>query len=372
MARLIKVGSGGDEIEWKDALNNIQPDDVLLLEPGYYRIEPGFDVNDLTIKGTGSSPEDTVIEGYFVLGSECSFFTLENLAINTKSKNNSIFVEQTANTYLTLRNTVIHGGNDDTAGIAVNGKCTLELFSTKIVGASLSLFKDADFRVTMNDSLIDYPSNKFAAIGIQGKGTSIISGSTINGSISTYPNSNSELDINNCRVNKILVHGSTWMNMINSSILDRGDTALYLSDNSWANIIRSNFVGGVFADKKVKAIMQNCKMDRLIVCDQVQITLSNCTIISHADFQDESEADATRTAFSGNNKFQYFLALNKSATLKGKDLLLNPNGSVLAVKDEAKVKIKVISSSQQSLEVEGLTAPNVDIIGLKWKMKKDE
>ncbi|QNQ80902.1 hypothetical protein [Lactobacillus sp. PV034] len=372
MTRLVKVGSAGDEVEWKEALKNIQPDDVLLLEPGYYQIEPGFNVVDLTIKGTGSSPEDTVIEGYFVLGEDCSFFTLENIALNTKTKNNAIFVEYAANTYLTMRNAVIHGGNDDTAGIAINGKCTLELFSTKIVGASLSLFESADFRITMNDSLIDYPSDKYAAIGIQGKGTAIISSSKINGSVSTYPGSNSELDINNSQIDKLLVHGSTWMNMINSSILARDDTALYLSDESWANIIRCTFAGGVFVDKKVKLIMQNCRMDRLIVCDQAQITLNNCTILSHADFQDQVKADATRTAFSGGNHFEYFLALNKNAILKGKDLILNPNGSLMAVHDNSRIKLKVLSASQESIDIEGLSESNIDIIGLKWKIKKND
>lgn len=368
MARLIKVGTGGDEVEWKDALKDAQPDDVLLLEPGYYEVQPNLEVVDLTIKGTGSSPEDTVIEGYFVLSKNCNFFTLENLSINTKSKNNSIFVESNADTYLTLRNAVIRGTEDNIAGIAVNGKCTMELFSVKIIGSSLSLFEGSDIRVTMNDSLIDYPSDKFAAIGVQGKGTIIMSNSQIRGSISTYPNSNSELDINNSTVDKLLVHGSTWMNMLNSQILNKGDTSLYLSDESWSSIIRCNFAGGVFIDKNTKSIIQNSRMDRIIVCDQAKVTLNNCNIISHADFQDDVKADVTRTVFSGDNNFQYFLALNKEAELKGKDLILNPNQSVLAVKDDAKIKLKILSSSQESLEVEGINKDNIDIIGLNWKL----
>lgn len=368
MTRLVKVGTGGDEVNWKDALKNIQPDDVLLLEPGYYKVQPGLEVTDLTIKGTGSSPEDTVIEGYFVLGADCSFFTLENLCINTKSKNNSIFVESIADTYLTLRNAVITGGQDNTAGIAVNGKCTMELFSVKIMGASLSLFKDSDVRVTMNDSLIDYPSEKFAAVGIQGKGTLIVSNSKINGSVSTYPDSNSELDLNNSVVNKILIHGSTWTNMLNSEILNQGDTSLYISDESWSNIINCNFAGGVFIDKKTKSIMQNCQINRIIVCDESEITLNNCNITSHADFQDDVKADVTRTVFSGDKKFQYFLALNKKAELKGKDLVLNPNNSLLAVKDDAKIKLKVLSSSQKSIKIEGLKKKNIDIIGTDWEL----
>lgn len=371
MARIVKVGAGGGKVEWKDALKDIKADDVLMLEPGFYVLEQGLDVANITIKGTGSSPEDTVIEGYFSLNADCSFFTMENACLETKSSNNAIYVENDADTYLTLRNSVIRSGKDNTAGIAVNGKCTLELFSVKIFGASLSLFEQADFRVTMNDTLIDYPSESYSALGIQGKGTAIISNSKIQGAVSTYPGSNAELDINNSQLTTVLVHGSTWMNMLNSHVLGKEDSSLYISDDSWVNIIRSIFEGGVFLDKKTRTIMQNSRLDRIIACNDAKLTLNNVAIISHADFQDQAICDATRTGFSGSDDFEYFLALNSKAELIGKDLIFNPNNSVLAVQDDARIKLNVLSSADKELEVECNRKPNVNIIGLRWQIKKD-
>ncbi|CCI82120.1 hypothetical protein [Lactobacillus hominis] len=372
MTRLVKVGSRGHEIEWKQALKTLKADDVLLLEPGYYQLPQGLDVTDLTIKGTGASPEDTVIESFFTLGPDCNFFTVENACIQAKAKNNAIFVEEDADTYLTLRNVVLRGNEDDTAGIAVNGRCTLELFSTKVLNASVSMFKKSNFRITMNDSLIDYPSEKYSAIGVQGKGTAIISHSQINGSISTYPGSNSELDLNNSIVKTALIHGSTWMNMLNSQILSEDDAGFYISDESWVNIVNCQFAGGIFIDKNTRTIMQNSQLDRIICCDKSKLTLINDAVISHADFQDNSVCDASRTAFSGSNEFEFFLALNKNATLSGKDLVFNPNETVMAVQDDSQVKISVLSSSSDDLDIECNNIANVDISGIKWNAKKSD
>lgn len=372
MTRLVKVGVRGHAVNWKQALKELQADDVLLLAPGYYQLPQGLDVTDLTIKGTGASPEDTVIESFFTLGGDCNFFTVENACIQAKAKNNAIFVEDSADTYLTLRNVVVRGNTDDTAAIAVNGRCTLELFSTKVINASVSMFKKSNFRITMNDSLIDYPSEKYSALGIQGKGTAIISHSNINGSISTYPDSNSELDLNNSIVKMALIHGSTWMNMLNSRILSSDDAGFYISDDSWVNVVNSTFDGGIFVDKKTRTIMQNSKLDRIMCCDESKLTMINCAVVSHADFQDNSICDASRSAFSGSKEFEFFLALNKNANLTGRDLVLNPNGTVMALQDDAKIKISVLSVSDHDLDIECNKPDNVDISGIKWNAKKSD
>ncbi|WP_373845689.1 hypothetical protein, partial [Clostridium sp.] len=62
--RVIKVGAGGGEIDWHDALKDLRADDVLLLEPGFYNLPQGITLADITIKGTGTLPEDTTILGY--------------------------------------------------------------------------------------------------------------------------------------------------------------------------------------------------------------------------------------------------------------------------------------------------------------------
>ena len=145
-------------------------------------------------------------------------FTLENICLQTKSDHNTIYVEDNADTYLTLRNTNLYGDENDMAAIAVNGKCTPQLFSSRILNSSVSLFAQADFRLTMTDSLIDYDSKDYAALGIQGKGTAIISNSVIHGNLSTYPDSNAEVDLNNTSISYGLIHGQTWVNMLNSTV----------------------------------------------------------------------------------------------------------------------------------------------------------
>lgn len=372
MTKLVKVGARGGGVEWKDALKDIQADDVLLLEPGFYKLEQGIQICDLTIKGTGSSPEDTVIEGNFSLGGDCSFFTLENLCLETKNNYNPIFVEDVADTYLTLRNVVLDGGVDNTAAIAVNGRCTLELFSVKVLGASISLFASSDFRMTMNDCLVDYDTEKYSAIGIQGKGTAIISNSIIKGSLSTYNNSNCEVDLNNSEVTIALIHGQTWMNMLNSKIISENDSSFYVSDDSWVNIVNCSFAGGIFLDKQTRTIMQNSNLDRLMACNEAKITINNSAIASHADFQDKANCDATRVVFSGGINFKYFIALNGSAKMCGHDLIMNANSSSLAVQDNAEVILNVLSDkNHRMLEVECNKKKNVNIFGIPWEVKSN-
>ena len=77
-----------------------------------------------------------------------------------------------ANTYLTLRSCVIKGAGNDTAVIAINGKVTLELYSTKIINGSVSMFEGADFRLEMNDSYIEYPSEEFCSLAFRRSGHS--------------------------------------------------------------------------------------------------------------------------------------------------------------------------------------------------------
>lgn len=137
------------------------------------------------------------------------------------------------------------------------------------------------------------------------------------------------------------------------------------------NILQSEFKGGVFIDKNTRTLIQNSKIDRLIACDNAKITLNNSSIVSHADFQDKASADATRVAFSGRDDFEYFLALNGQASLGGRDLIINPNGSTLAVQDDAKIKLNIVSSSSKDLEVECNSRPNVNILGMRWEAKKN-
>ncbi|MDD6421167.1 MAG: hypothetical protein PUF91_07155, partial [Lactobacillus delbrueckii] len=109
MARIIRVGGSSSETSWHEALKDLRADDVLMLGPGFYYLPQGLTLTDITIKGTGSVPEDTTIEGYISVSDDSRYVTLENLCINTSTDNNSLFVPVESDGYLTLRNCFIKG-----------------------------------------------------------------------------------------------------------------------------------------------------------------------------------------------------------------------------------------------------------------------
>lgn len=370
MARIIRVGGSGSSISWHEALKDLRADDVLMLGPGYYYLPQGLTLTDITIKGTGTLPEDTTIYGYISVSEDSRFVNLENLCINTTSDNNSLFVPVETDGYLTLRNCCIKGAGSDTAAIAVNGKMTLELYSTRILGGSISMYKNANFRLEMNDSEVDYPSDKYCAIALEGSGTAIINNSTVKGSLNTFSDTNAELDINNSVVDFVLLHGQTWLNMLNSTIKSQSDSCLYLSDDCWSNIVHSKFNGGIYIDKQTRTIIQNSTINRMVVVDEAKVTMNNSVVIAHADFQDKSNCDATRVTFMGNMDYEYFLALSGEAVLDGHDLIFHPNSADLAVQNEAKLKTNVLTDGQDQLSVEYDKRPNVYILGMKWNAKK--
>ena len=53
------------------------------------------------------------------------------MSLQTKSDHNTIYVEDDADTYLTLRNTTLYGDENDMAAIAVNGNVRLNYFQVK-------------------------------------------------------------------------------------------------------------------------------------------------------------------------------------------------------------------------------------------------
>lgn len=372
MPRLIKIGGGGGEISWHEALKDLRADDVYLLEPGFYQLPQGLTLADVTLKGMGSVPEETVIMGYIKLASDSRFVNLENLCVNTNSDNNALFMPANANGYLSLRNCIIKGPGTDTAAIAINGQATVELYSSKVMNGSVSIYANASYRLEMNDSDIDYASDKYCALALEGKGTVIINNSRVHGSTNTFQKSNIELDVNNSQLDYLILHGEVWLNLLNSHLLSRQDACLFISDSCWCNIISSNFNGGLFLEKESKTILQNSQLDHLVVTDQACVTLTACQVRAHADFQDQAQADAIRTTFSGDGDYQYFLALTGKARLTGQALILNTKHSDVAVRDQAVFKTSVLASDRPQLEIEVSEKPHVQIMGLNWTAKKKE
>lgn len=370
MSRLVKVGAGGSEISWHKALNDLRADDVLLLEPGFYELPAKISLSDITIKGTGSLPEDTTILGYINVDSGSQFVNLENLAVNTNNEANSLFIPAEANTFLSLRNCIIKGFGQDTAAIAINGKVTLELYSTIVQNGSVSLFENSNFRLEMNDSTIINVSENLGALALEGHGTAIMNNSRIHGSIDTFSKSNVELNINNSVIDAMLLQGQVWLNMLNSKLLSEEDTGMYITDETWINIISSEFKGGIYFDRNPHVILQNSILNRLIATGNAEINLNNTVITTHADFQDNVICSARRVTFNGDNEYEYFLALSDHAQLEGHSLILNSNGADLAVEDHAKVHASVIATSDRSITVECSHEAEVRLLGMKWTTKK--
>lgn len=371
MPRIIKVGSSGGCISLNQAIKDLQADDVIFLQPGFYELPQGVNLADITIKGTGVVPEDTTILGYIGIAEGSRFVTLENLCINTLTDNNSLYVPYDMDGYLSLRNCIVKTAATETAAIALNGKITLELYSTKIINGSVSIFADTDFRLEMNDSLIDYQSDDFCALAIEGRGTAIINNSEVRGSTNTFSSANIEFNINNSRLDSLALNGQTWLNLLNTEISSTEDTCMIISDRCWANIVGCQIKGGLSLENLTRVIMQNTIVDRLLALDQAKLTAFSCSILSHTDLQDHAWIDATRVNFSGNQSFEYYLALNKHSRLTGQDLILNANEAKIAVFDEANFRANVAASDQPDLEITSNQEPNVKIFGVSWSFKKD-
>jgi hypothetical protein len=368
--RIVKVGAGGDEIDWKEALKTLRADDMLLLKPGFYELEQGISACDVTIKGTGASPEDTIIDGYISVSPDSRYVTLENLTINTVGEKNAIFIPYNADTYLTLRNCFIKTEINENAALALNGKCTVELYSSRIVNGSVSFFSGSDFRLEMNDSKIDYPVTNYCGLALEGIGTAIINNSIIDSSLNTFSDTNIELVVNNSRLRDVHLAGQTWLNMLNCQVYSKDDNAFTSDDECWLNITNSVFTGGMYLDGATTMLLQNSHCDRLMAIADTKTTMTNSLCKSHADFQQSAKCDATRSTFNGSEEFEFFLAVNGEAEFKGHDIVLNPNGATLAVQDNATFRSNVLASDQKALSVEYTNLPNVNILGLKWEKRK--
>lgn len=370
MARVITVGTSADEASWPAALHDLRADDVLLLEPGFYDLPHGLDVANVTIKGLGTLPEETTIGGYFQLGEDCHFFNLENVSVTTNTGHNSFFIAEDANTYLSLRNVVVRAGTDDVAAIAAKGQCTIELYSCKILGGSISVFAEANFRLTIDDSLLDYRHDQYAALGLQGSGTAILTRTKVAGVLTTYPQADCELDLNNSEVEAAVLQGKVWGNLFNSKFTDTSDASFCGSDDAWLNIVNCSFAGGVLLDKDSHNLLQNTQLPRLLACNQALITMTNCQISQHLDLQDQVKADLLRCRLMGTPEFEYFIALANKAELSGRDLFLNGQGQMAAVMDEAKIKLEVMHSKAAKLAIKHSSTAEIKIWGLHWVSAK--
>lgn len=366
MARIMRISK---DHPWPAILKELLPDDVLLLEPGYYELPAqGFSAVNVTIKGLGALPEDTTLAGFCQLEADCSFFTLENLCIETKTKNNALYISPDANTYLTLRQVVIKAGVADTAAIAASGQCTLEIYDSQIIGGSLSLFPGADYRVTMANSVIRYDSDQYAAIGIQGHGTVILINSKIVGMLATYSQSDCELDINDSRILRLILRGKTWLNLLQTTVTARDDNCFYATENCWLNLVSCHLQGTCYLGGQTRNLIQNTEIERLLAGENALLTLASSRILAVCELHDHTKVNMNRVQLTGKTAFEYFLLLADHAQLNGRSLSFANEGRPLGVHDQAQLTVAVLSS-QEKIAVEQSPLAQVKITGIDWTKK---
>ncbi|MDO4912883.1 MAG: hypothetical protein Q3960_04965 [Lactobacillus sp.] len=365
MPRIVEVGSGSGKISFKAAINQLEADDLLLLSPGFYELPQGAMLSDVTIKGTGTSPEDTTIFGFMLSNPDSRYVTLENICINPQGDKNVYLVPDQADTYVTFRNCVLKGNNSATAAIAVNGKVTLELYSTRVYGGSVSLFKSSDFRLEMADSLIDYQADRYSALALEGHGTAIINNSQVKGSINTFPTSNVELNVNNTECNFMLLDGSTWCNTFHSRFTRDVDLCVSAQGESYVNLMNSFVQGGVHFTGKARSIMQNTTMHRLFLMEEARVSDTGSEIFGQLVAQDQANAKFIRTKFIGVSPEMYLLSVNDDATVFGRDITLETHFSKLHASGSCNWKMNFLATDSPEVALDVENDPQIQFFGVK-------
>lgn len=371
LPRIIRVGQNKGEKQWSQVVENMRNDDFILLSPGYYEIPEGAKFANVTIKGTGGVPEDTTLSGHITLDEYTSFLNLDNLCIKTNTDHNALFIPPAADTYLSLRRCLVVATDSNVAAMAFNGKCTVELYSTTVRNGSVSFFETADFRLEMSNSTLDYDSKDYSALALEGHGTAVVNDSKVTGNISTFKKANVELDINNSDVGLLLLHGKTWLNLLESKISGKGRVVLYATDRCWLNIIDTIIYNGSYFDRNTKVFASNTDFYQLDMANSAKMYADNIVFNYQANLQDKAFIDAKMCKFMGTFYVDDYIALSDKAEIKGSAITIDPEGShTIAVHDDAKLNIDVISSTENNISVSYDNKDNINITGNDWHLEK--
>lgn len=370
MTRFVKVGTGGGETTWHRAMLDLRPGDVLLLEPGFYALPQGKMLADVTIKGLGASTEDTRITSFFQVDDASSRIVFENICLIPYKDSNTLDIPEGVDSFVIFRNCVLRGTGNKTTTLAISGKATVELIATKILNGTVSFFKTADFRLEMADSVIDYVSEEFGTLSLEGHGTAIINNSKITGTLNTFDYCNVELDIHNSYVGNLNMGGKTWLNMFKGQTGQDNSYSLYARGDCWLNIMDSVFPTSFCLADRARVLLHGSDVYSLQLKDDSQITVTNTLVRASANFEDRTKGDANRVTFYGNGDYQYFFYMIGKSRFKGRNLTFKPNGAPMLVGDEAKLAANALYSNEQPLEVECANKNNVSILGIKWTLIK--
>lgn len=370
MTRYIKVGTGGGEVTWHRAMLDLTPGDYLMLEPGYYDWPRGKVIEDITIQGLGANPEDTRIRSFFRIGPNSGRVCFENLYLEPYGETNTIDLPEEANSYLIFRNCVLKGNNSKITTLAISGQASVFLFSTRLTGGSISFFATSSFRLEMADCDLDFASDDFGAISFEGEGTAIINNSRLAGAITSFDSCNIELDINNSEIGCLNLTGRTWLNLLNSQIV-QPEYSLYARGDCWLNIVSSDFFGQFCLAERARVLIQNSELYSLQARDEARMTLTNVVIEATTSLEGTSSADCQLVTFKSNGDYQYFVYLVDSAQLTGRNLLFEPNASTALVEDQALLKANALYHQGQPLEIKCQEPENISLLGIKWTALKE-
>ncbi|KNE31143.1 hypothetical protein [Lactobacillus delbrueckii] len=344
MSKYIKVGSGGGEVTWHRAILDMEPGDYLLLEPGYYVWPRGRLLEDVTIKGLGASPEDTRIRSFFSIGENSSRVVFENLTLEPYGDVNTLDLPEETNSYLILRSCVLTG--------------------------TLSFFEKANFRLEMADCLLDYESEKFGTISLEGTGTAIINNSEIRGTVNSFDSSNIELNINNSAIGNLNLGGKSWVNVYACRFLNR-DYSLYARGECWLNILESQMPSQLAIEDHCHLLMQNSQLYNFQARGESQSFLSNVQIAAAASLEGKSFMDGSLVTFSGNGDYPYFIFLVDQAVLKGRNLQFDPQNWPVLVDNDARLVANALYYQGAPLEIKCEHPENISLMGIKWTERNE-
>ncbi len=370
MSKYIKVGSGGGEVTWHRAMLDMEPGDYLLLEPGYYVWPRGRLLEDVTIKGLGASPEDTRIRSFFSIGENSSRVVFENLTLEPYGDVNTLDLPEETNSYLILRGCVLIGTGSKTTTISVNGQDTVEMYSCRLLNGTLSFFEKANFRLEMADCLLDYESEKFGTISLEGTGTAIINNSEIRGTVNSFDSSNIELNINNSAIGNLNLGGKSWVNVYACRFLNR-DYSLYARADCWLNILESQMPSQLAIEDHCHLLMQNSQLYYFQARGESQSFLSNVQIAAAANLEGKSFMDGSLVTFSGNGDYPYFIFLVDQAVLKGRNLQFDPQNWPVLVDNDARLVANALYYQGAPLEIKCEHPENISLMGIKWTERKE-
>lgn len=366
MARLVKVGTASGETAWNEALADPKIDDVLLLEPGFYRLDQPLDLVDLTFKGLGASPEDTVIYANFKMTASTRYGTFENVHL-MQAGEPLVRLPSSSNSYLTFRHCLVEGnGRASAPAIDAAGQVNLEIYSSIFRQASVSLQAGSDFSLEIADS--EFAGAAYTPISLSGSGTASINTSRFAGGPVMVKDETAqvEMELNKVTLPLLYLQGTSSLNAVEANFTN--DTyGLRVQDTCYANLLNCSLQGAVSLAGVCLLVAQNVVMDKLTLQDRANAILAGGVIRRGIALRDVSLADLNKVKLAASGEAA-LVEMSGSAAVTGKDLVFQGPGHRIAARDQAAMEAGVLASSQREIELALTGEAQVELEGVKSRL----